>query len=179
MKFYSITIFAIWLFLTPYHQNLTFLNGLQEIIWFGHSAIFWPFLKIEENCIFKACFGEIWAKHAIFYEILPLNLVILTNLGFIWAFLFFERFGPYESTHVQIWTFKFFLDLATLRKTTTVCYKMMIFQTKFKICYFVIQTKVWIKKPLNDKSIFSLGNLAKGLYTPETLCCVLLRAYLG
>jgi len=42
------------------------------------DLIFLAVLNIEENSTFKAYFGEICAKHAIFYEMLTLNLVILT-----------------------------------------------------------------------------------------------------
>ena len=53
---------------------------------------------------FKANCGEIWAKLAIFHEILTLNLVIQTN--------FWGKFGLYlaffETDYGKIWPFYFF-----------------------------------------------------------------------
>jgi len=61
---------------------------------------------------FKACFGEICAKLAVFYEILTLNLVILANLRKkIWplfGLVLFLRIWSFKSAYGQIWHFKFF-----------------------------------------------------------------------
>jgi len=64
------------LFLRPNHPNFAF----YEMVWQKENYLaIWPFLNVEENCLyFKACFGEIGEKLAIFYEILTLNFVILT-----------------------------------------------------------------------------------------------------
>ncbi len=61
---------------------------------------------LKKMVYFKACFGEIWAKLAIFYEILTLNFAIF-------AFFIFEDF-----TFLYLLMAKFgllvFLDMATL-----------------------------------------------------------------
>ncbi len=92
-----------------------FLNGLPERKLFGHLAIFWILKKIV---YFKACFWEIWAKLAIFYEIIPLNLVILTNLwrkfDLYLAFLSSLRIWPFWNCLWPNLAFLIFLDLATL-----------------------------------------------------------------
>ena len=65
---------AIWPFLKLFARN--------KMVWpFG---LFWMLKKIVH---LKACFGIIWAKYTILYEILNFNLVILTN--------FWRKFGLY------------------------------------------------------------------------------------
>jgi hypothetical protein len=65
-------------------------NSNQLIVWALNNCIslLWKWKKIV---YLKAYLGEIWAKLAIFYEILNLKLVILTNFwrkfAFLWPFL--------------------------------------------------------------------------------------------
>jgi len=76
----------------------------------------WPlfglFWMLKKTVYFKDCFGESWAKLEIFYEILTLNFVILTNFlpnfAFIWPFFFFEDLAFFETAHGQILPFQFF-----------------------------------------------------------------------
>jgi len=90
-----------------------FWNDLQEIKRFGHFLLFYDSWK---KLFFEACFGEIWAKLTIYYEILSLNLIILTNFrkkfGLFWSFwpffLFGLFFGLFETAYDQIWPFNFF-----------------------------------------------------------------------
>jgi len=55
---------------------------------------------------FKAYFGEIWAKLAIIYESLTLELFILINfkenVGFLWPFFIFEDLALFETAYCQI-----------------------------------------------------------------------------
>jgi len=67
-------IIQIWPFLKRFARN-------KMIRPFGH------FLMLKKIVYFKACFSEFWAKIAIFYEILALNLVIFIN--------FLQKIGLY------------------------------------------------------------------------------------
>jgi hypothetical protein len=53
-----------------------FSNCLPEIKWFGHLAIFWPFLNDDKNSTFKDLFWTNLSKFQTFYEIIDFNLVI-------------------------------------------------------------------------------------------------------
>jgi len=68
-----------------------FLKRFASIYLFGYLAFFWILKKMV---YFKACFGEIWAKLAIFYKILTLSLVILTK--------FWRKFVLFETAYGQI-----------------------------------------------------------------------------
>jgi len=88
---------------------------------FARNKIVWPYGHFLAFLYFKDCFGEIWAKLAIFYEILTLDLAIWTHfwgqfghyLAFIWPLFIFEDLTFFETAYAQIWPFNFF-DLATL-----------------------------------------------------------------
>ncbi len=60
---------------------LGLLNGqssqisLPEIKWFGHFAMFWPFCMLKKIVHFKAYFGRVRLKIAMFSEILTFNPV--------------------------------------------------------------------------------------------------------
>jgi len=84
----------------PNHPNLAFFdtvcqtkNFLDILPFFG---LFWMLKKIV---YLKACFGEMWAKLEIFYEILNLNHVILTN--------FWRKFGLYGGSEFDLFKMKF------------------------------------------------------------------------
>ncbi len=88
---------AIWPFLKRFAR--------KKMIW-PFFGLFWMLKKIV---YFKACSGEIWSKCAIFYDIISLNLVILTN--------FWRKFGLYLA-FLKLLMAKFglfnFFDLANL-----------------------------------------------------------------
>ena len=93
-----------------------FWNCLPEIKWFDHFAIFLAFWMLKKIVNIKACFGNIWTKPKISYEILNFNLCILTNFWRkIWplfspfSYLRIWSFWNYKKTHLA-----FFSDLATL-----------------------------------------------------------------
>ncbi len=81
-----------------------------------HSLAIWPFFGLfwmwSKIVYFEASFGEIWAKLAIFYEILTLNLVIYANFwgkfGLYLAFYRFWGFVLFETAYGQILLFLFF-----------------------------------------------------------------------
>ena len=86
------------------------------MIWpfWQYLALFWMLKKIV---YFEACFGEIWAKLAIYYQIHTLNLVILTN--FQWKFGLYLAFFIFENLAILncLWpnlAFLIILDLTTL-----------------------------------------------------------------
>jgi len=72
------------------------MQKVREMVWpFGH---FWTFLNVH----YKVYFGKRRAtKLAIVYEILTLNLVILTffkrKLGLYLGFISFLRLWPYSA----------------------------------------------------------------------------------
>jgi hypothetical protein len=82
---------------------------LPEIKWFGHLAIFLPFLNVDKNSKFLGMFSTNLSKFQAFYEILNFNLVILTNiLKEIWrlfGLFHFSGFGLFETAYGQIWPF--------------------------------------------------------------------------
>ena len=98
-----------------------FGNSLPEIKRFGDLPCFLAlFVMLRKIVYFKACFGEIWVKLPIFYEMLALNLAILTiffeeNLAFDWPF-----------SYLRIWSFSFFwtwqhwLDIRPLFRSSSV-----------------------------------------------------------
>jgi len=79
-------------------QIWPFWNCLPEIKWFGHLAIFWPFLTVDKNSIFWALFWTNLIKFQTFYEILHFNSAILTNFwmkfGLCLAYLIFLTWHP-------------------------------------------------------------------------------------
>jgi len=82
-----LTMVAVW----------PFWNGLPELKWFVHLVIFCLFECWRKQYILF--FSEIWAKLAISYEVLTLNLILSTSLwrkiGLYWAFFHFWGIGPF------------------------------------------------------------------------------------
>ncbi len=78
---------------------------------FVNLSIFWPFWMLKKVVYFKACFGEIWSKFAIIFEILTSNLVIATNfvekLCLYFAYYHFQRFGLFKLLMAKLSLFNF------------------------------------------------------------------------
>jgi len=83
-----------------------FWNGLPEIKCFG------LFRMLKKTVYFIACFGEIWTKLAIFFEIFTLSLAFEENLTFIWPL--FDLFFHFDDLAFLNYL-RPNLDLATLR----------------------------------------------------------------
>jgi len=73
---------------------------------------------LKKIVYFKACFAELWAKIAIFYEILTSNPVILRNFQrkfcLCFAFFIFEDLAFFETGFMGKSGILIILDLATL-----------------------------------------------------------------
>ncbi len=98
LKQISLSLFSLSLTLTLSHVQVCELPGLPFglfrnclLKWFGHLALFWPFLNVDKNCIFKALFGANLSKFETFYEFLNLNLVIF---GMKFGLFTFFRIWP-------------------------------------------------------------------------------------
>jgi len=86
--------------------------------WFAWNKMLWPFWVLKKKTYFEVCLTEIWAKLAIFYEILILNLII----SLILPFFIFEGLACFETAYSQIWPF-YFLDLASLSCLTILAWE--------------------------------------------------------
>lgn len=96
--------------------RLAFYKTVLYLKWFRHLVIFWSFWTMKKIVYFKVCFGKIWAKIAIFLDILTLMNLSYFNKKKTWPFFCLSYFFVnLASLKLKLSKFGLFtlLDLAT------------------------------------------------------------------